>query len=298
MSRLLTYSVIAVLIVTSSSSFGRRNTTKKPRSTPTASLPSPTPVDVYEFNGELPIVARGAALIDSLTGEFIYEKDSETRFFPASVTKILTALLVIEAGDLNREITVTDEDAKVGESSLNIKPGNVFTRQQALYGLLLKSANDVAHALARDNAGSVEAFADKMNARAAAIGALDSHFVNPHGLHDAGHYTTPHDMALIARAAMQQPLFREIVGTKSYVWENQNASRTLTNHNRLLGQFPGCTGVKTGYTRPAQQVLVSAAQWGTREVISVVMYTNKPGIWEDSKLLLTYGFAHLPELTW
>lgn len=261
-----------------------------------APKPEPASVDVYQFTGELPIAAQGAVALDQWTGEFIYAKNPDQPFFPASTTKILTALLIIEAGNLDQEIIVGDEEPRVGESSLDLKPGDHFTRRQALYGLMLKSANDVAHALARDNAGSVEAFAEKMTLRARQLGATNSHFMNPHGLHNPQHYTTPHDLALIARAAMQQPFFRRVVSTRTESWMNGSALRMLTNHNRLLGMFPGCNGVKTGYTNPAQQVLVSSALWSTREVISVVMHTNKPGIWEDSKLLLSYGFAHLPEL--
>jgi D-alanyl-D-alanine carboxypeptidase (penicillin-binding protein 5/6) len=245
-------------------------------------------------DGELPLAANGAIVIDGATGRTLYEKNSEAVQFPASTTKIMTALLVIEEGELDREVEVTIEDSKVGESSLEIKPGDHFTRRQMLYGLMLKSANDVAHALGRDNSGSIAAFAEKMTLRASELGATSTHFTNPHGLHDVAHYTTPHDLALIARAAMQQPLFREIVATQRHPWVTDLAVRELYNHNRLLGRFDGCTGVKTGFTRPAQQVLVSAALRENREVIAVVMHTNKPGIWEDSMELLIYGLEHPP----
>lgn len=244
--------------------------------------------------GELPLAADGAIALDAYTGEILYEKNADKPFYPASTTKILTALLVIEAGHLDREIVITEEDARVGESSLEIRPGDRFTRRDMLYGLMLKSANDVAHALGRDNAGTMEAFAVKMTQRARELGATNSEFRNPHGLHHLSHYTSPRDLALISRAAMQQPFFRRLVSTQAHPWTGPYGLRQLRNHNRLLVQFPGTTGLKTGYTRPAQQVLASAALWGTREVISVVMHTNKPGIWEDSKLLLRYGFAHPP----
>jgi serine-type D-Ala-D-Ala carboxypeptidase (penicillin-binding protein 5/6) len=244
---------------------------------------------------ELPLVAKGAIVLDSLTGEVLYEKNADEPQYPASTTKVMTALLVIEAGNLDQEITVTEEDSKVGESSLEIKPGEQFTRREALYGLMLKSANDVAHALGRDNAGSIEAFAEKMTRRAGELGATHTHFANPHGLQDLQHYTSPRDLALIARAAMQQPLFRQIVGTQFHPWNSPSTGpRELRNHNRLLWMFPGCIGVKTGYTVPAQQVLVSAAQWGCREVVAVVMHSRKPGLWDDSKLLLTWGLEHPP----
>jgi len=279
----------------------------KPTPAP-ATRPSATPVpeedplppglkqtvpDIPPDLAELPLVAKGATVIDAQTGQVLYGKNVDEAQYPASTTKIMTALLVIEAGDLDKEIEVTLDDSKVGESGLEIKPGDHFTRREGLYGLMLKSANDVAHALGRDNAGSIEAFAAKMTQRARELGATNTHFANPHGLHDPQHYTTPHDLALIARAAMQQPLFREIVSTQFHGWSIPSTGpRELRNHNRLLWMFPGCIGVKTGYTYPAQQVLVSAAHWGCREAIAVVMHSAKPGIWEDSKMLLTWGLEH------
>jgi serine-type D-Ala-D-Ala carboxypeptidase (penicillin-binding protein 5/6) len=242
----------------------------------------------------LVLAAKSAALLDAYSGEFLFLKNENDRQYPASSTKILTALLVIEAGDLDRMVTINVEDTKVEPSSLDLKPGEQYTRRQLLYGLLLKSANDVAMALARDNAGSAEAFAEKMNERAAELGAVSSHFVNPHGLHDPDHYTTAHDLALIARAAMEQPLFRQIVSTVYYSWRAPNGPISqLRNHNRLLRHFAGCNGLKTGYTRAAQQVLVSSALRESREVISVVLHTDKPGIWVDSKALLTFGLLKL-----
>lgn len=243
---------------------------------------------------DLALAAQSAALVDSYSGEFLYTKNPDAKEYPASSTKILTALIVIEAGNLDQMVTVAPEDTKVEPSSLDLKPGQQFTRRQLLFGMLLKSANDVAMCLARDNAGSVPAFAEKMNLRAAELGATSSHFVNPHGLHDPNHYTTAHDLVLIARAAMQQPLFRQIVSTIYYAWRTPTGQvEELRNHNRLLRHFAGCNGLKTGYTRPAQQVLVSSALRGGHEVISVVLHTDKPGIWVDSKTLLTYGLIKL-----
>ena len=243
---------------------------------------------------DLPLAAQSAALVDSYSGEFLFTKNPDAKEYPASSTKILTALIVIEAGDLDHMVTVAPEDTKVEPSSLDLKPGEQYSRRQLLYGLLLKSANDVAMALARDNAGSIPAFAEKMDLRAAELGATSSHFVNPHGLHDPNHFTTAHDLALIARAGMQQPLFRQIVSTIYFTWRSPSgAVDVLRNHNRLLRHFAGCNGLKTGYTRAAQQVLVSSALRGGHEVISVVLHTDKPGIWVDSKTLLTYGLIKL-----
>jgi D-alanyl-D-alanine carboxypeptidase (penicillin-binding protein 5/6) len=248
-------------------------------------------------DGELPLKADGAIVLDGYTGKALYEKNADLPLFPASTTKVMTALLVIEEGDLDHEVEVTPEDAKVGESSLEIKAGERYSRRQMLYGLMLKSANDVAHALGRDNAGTIEAFAEKMTRRARELGATNTSFRNPHGLHDPSHYTTPRDLATISRAAMEQPFFRTLVSTVKFPWVRGTAKAEvleLTNHNRLLTRFEGCTGVKTGYTYPAQGTLVSAAIREHREVISTVMHDGKVEKWEDAMLLLTYGLDHPP----
>ena len=287
--------LVAILLAGSRVEAKTRHVSKKavhkPVETP---APAATPAPTAELApGELPLAAQGAFLIDGLTGSSLYEKEPDQPFYPASTTKILTALLVIEAGNLDQPVTIESADTKVEPSALDFKPGEKYTRLQLLYGLMLKSANDAALALARDNAGSIPVFAEKMNLRARELGAVSSNFENPHGLHEKNHYTTPHDLALIARAAMEQPLFRKIVSTVDYTLATDAGPLPLTNHNKLLTQYPGCIGVKTGYTVAAQQVLVSSALRDGREVISVVMHTDHPGIWTDSKMLLDYGFSHL-----
>jgi D-alanyl-D-alanine carboxypeptidase (penicillin-binding protein 5/6) len=275
-----------------------KKTTAKPKSGTTSIKPA-TATEKAEAEkpvlgpGELPIFARAAAVLDGKTGEFLFEKNAEAMEYPASATKILTALLVIEAGELDKIVTVELPDTKVEPSSLDLKVGEKYPRKHLLYALLLKSANDVAMALARDNAGSVEAFAEKMTKRAQALGAVSSNFRNPHGLHDPHHFTTARDLARIARAAMENPLFREIVATPDAWMVKGDSWVYFRNHNKLLKNFEGCTGLKTGFTRPAQQVLVSSAIKAGHEVISVVLHTNKPGIWDDSALLLKHGFEKL-----
>jgi D-alanyl-D-alanine carboxypeptidase (penicillin-binding protein 5/6) len=243
-------------------------------------------------DGELSLAARGAIVVESFGGRALFEKNADSRFYPASTTKIMTGLLIIEAGGLETPVEVTEEDARVGESSLSIRPGQTYTRRQMLYGLMLKSANDVAHALGRDNGGTAEAFAAKMTQRARELGCTNTSFMNAHGLHHPSHYTSPRDLALITRAAMNQPLFRQIVSTQQAPWEAPGGTFMLSNHNRLLQRFPGCNGVKTGYTIPAQQVLASSAARSGREAIAVVMHTDKPGIWEDSAKLLEFALKH------
>lgn len=271
--------------------------TKKPsKPTPAPALKPKQAVPVaakkaasVDDGDELNLAAKGAIVVDALSGQALYEKNSDARFYPASTTKMMTGLLIIEAGNLDQTVEVTIEDARVGESSLNIRAGERFTRRQMLYGLMLKSANDVAAALGRDNGGSIEAFALKMTQRAQELGCTNTQFANPHGLHHPSHFTSARDLALIARAAMNQPLFRQIVATKQSPWEASTGLSMLTNHNRLLDKFPGCNGIKTGYTIPAQQVLASSAYRDGREAIAIVMHTDKPGIWEDSTKLLEYA---------
>jgi serine-type D-Ala-D-Ala carboxypeptidase (penicillin-binding protein 5/6) len=276
----------------------KKTASKKPKTTKPAPAkvvqkkPEPPPPPPLA-PGELPLAARAALALDIKEGTVLYEKNADAREYPASATKILTALLVLEAGDLDRLVTVELDDTKVEPSALYIKPGETYPRKHLLYALLLKSANDVAMALARDHSGSVAAFAERMTKRAAELGAKDTRFTNPHGLHHAQHYTTARDLSLIARAAMQNPLFREIVATPDAMMPKGEELVKLKNHNKLLGMLDGCNGVKTGYTVPAQQVLVSSAMREGREVLSVVLHTNKPGIWVDSKMMLLDGLKKL-----
>lgn len=259
--------------------------------TPKIAVPKASPEPLVP--GELPLVAQAAALVDAKTGNLIYQKRADQLQYPASTTKILTALLVIEAGDLDKLVTVELADTKVEPSALDIKPGEQFPRRHLLYALLLKSANDVAMCLARDNAGSVAGFSDKMNLRCEQLGAINSHFTNPHGLHDPHHFTTAIDMARISVAAMKNPIFRDIVATPEAWLLKGEQFVQLRNHNRLLWRFPGCIGLKTGFTNAAQQVLVSSAMREGSEVISVVMHSDRAGIWNDSSSLLLYGFERL-----
>ena len=164
------------------------------------------------------VTSEAAALFDEDGREVLYSKDAFERLYPASITKVMTALVALEYGNLSDQVTVT-EDAVITESGASlcgIEPGDVLTLEQLLYGLMLPSGNDAGAAIAVHIAGSIEAFADMMNAEADRIGAVDTHFVNPHGLHDPDHYTTAYDLYLIFHEAMKNPVFREITGTTAY----------------------------------------------------------------------------------
>ncbi len=253
-----------------------------------ATLPTPLAAAPPE------IAAAAAVAIDVFSGRVLYSKNASQRMYPASITKVLTALVVIECGALDKPVLIKKSDTNVEPTSIGFKPGERHTRRKLLHALLIKSANDAALALARDNAGSVAAFAKRMTLRAHSLGATRSRFLNPHGLHETAHYTTAHDLALIARAAMQLPLLRQIVTLADWDWDQPRGGMlSLSNRNRLLQDYDGCTGLKTGFTRAAGQTLCSAALRGADEIVAVVLKTTNSGIWNDSIALLDYGFSQV-----
>lgn len=238
------------------------------------------------------IVGEAAALIDARNGQFLYEKNPSQQLYPASTTKILTAVIALENSSLDDKVTITAEACNIEGSAIGLLEGEQITLEDLLYALLLNSGNDTAIAIAIHVAGSVEGFTDLMNQKAAELGAVDSHFANPHGLTDPNHYTTAHDLALISSYAMQNPEFRKIVATKTANIHRDDplAQTYLANHNNLLWDYEGSIGVKNGYTEAARQCLVSAANRNGRELLAVVLKTEGDNIWIDSKALLNYGF--------
>lgn len=265
----------------------------------------------------LNINAAGAVLIEQKSGKVLYEKDARKKLFPASTTKILTALLAIENGDINETVTLGTEVSMIDKdgSRAGLKPGEKIKLGDLLMGLLLPSGNDAANAiavhigrkLAEDQTISVEKaikiFVDKMNERASEIGAKDSHFVNPHGFHDKNHYTTAYDLGLIASEAMKYDFFRNVVSTGKYSGEYADGSKVIEvwgNTNKLINRdnryyFQYATGIKTGHTTPAGYCLVSSASENGMDVIAVVLNTTPEGQWKDSTSLLEYGlnnFTH------
>lgn len=250
--------------------------------------------------------AAGAIVIDQENQDVLYEENARQMLYPASTTKILTALLVIEHVDLDEIVTVGDEICMVGTdgSRAGLKTGEQIAIRDLLAGLLLPSGNDAAYTLAvqtaRRTSGNhsmnsreaVSCFAEMMNRRARQIGANNSHFVNPDGYHDEQHYTTAFDMALIAREAMKKSIFQEIVNKKSHRMPGKNG--IWENTNQLLDPespyyYPASTGIKTGYTKPAGYCLVSSADIEGKGLIAVVLNSSKDGQWKDSIQLLEYG---------
>lgn len=239
------------------------------------------------------ISAYSAVVINADTGEILYEKNAHEQRAIASTTKIMTTLLTIEAGQPDRLFTVDSMAIRVEGTSMGLREGDIVSRRALCYGMLLPSGNDAANAAAVDVSGSIPAFADEMNKKAAEIGMNNSHFVNPSGLDADGHYSTAYDMATLARYALKNEEFSKICSSASATLEYGNPPyrRTLYNSNKLLAQYDGCIGVKTGFTDAARRCLVSAAERDGKTVIAVTL--NAPDDWSDHKELLDYGFEQL-----
>lgn len=246
------------------------------------------------------IEAQGAVLYDATHNRFLFEKNGDTRYYPASITKLMTALLVAESCSLDDMVTFSQgavTNLESGAVTLKVKAGDRFTVRDCLYGLLLKSANEVANGLAEHVAGSVSAFADRMNQKAAALGCTGTHFANPNGLNHADHYTTARDMALIARAAFENGVVRQVASTVSYDFPataSVPTVRKLTMGHKMLNPagteyYAGIVGGKTGYTSLAGNTLVTCAERDGTRLIAVILKSRQTH-YSDTKKLLDYGF--------
>jgi D-alanyl-D-alanine carboxypeptidase (penicillin-binding protein 5/6) len=234
--------------------------------------------------------AASVIVVDANTGKILYEKNADQFRAPASTQKLLTALIVAESGFLDRQVTVQPTDTNAEPVKLNIKAGDTYQRIDLLRALLVKSPNDVARCLARDNAGSIEAFAEVMNRRAQQLGAVHSHFVNPNGLPVPGQYSTARDLALIARVAYANPTIRSIVCLPQLVFRFANGrTRELENTNKLLRRLPYCNGMKTGYTDAAGKCLIASGTRPGKDVIVVVLGDSSSRVWRDASALLSWG---------
>lgn len=264
----------------------------------TTGRPAPPPQWVpHHLPDGTPITASAAILVDAATGRVLWEYNADKRMYPASLTKMMSGLLAAESRDLDKVCSASKLAATTGESSIALQQGEPLKLRQVLQASLIKSANDATVMLAETVGGSVPQFVQMMNNRAAAMGLRDTHFVNPHGLHAANHYSTAADLCKIARAALQLPAFEQIVGTRETVipWQGKAWMRKLVNRNRLLLRWPKCDGVKTGYTKHAGRCLAASASEGDWRLICVVLKSKDS--WHDAQSLLQWGFRsfrHVP----
>lgn len=235
---------------------------------------------------ELAVSAKAAILMHADSGRVLYEKNADEHMLIASTTKIMTAIVVLEHCELDDLVEVDSRSAGIEGSSMYLKAGESYTVEDLLYGLLLVSGNDAASALALHVADSMEEFAELMNAKAAELGMTESSFKNAHGLDEEGHYSTAHDMAKLAAYCMGNEDFARIAGTVSHTVGEQ----TLVNHNRLLREYDGCLGLKTGYTMAAGRTLVTCAERDGARYVCVTL--NDPDDWDDHKALYDWAFAN------
>ena len=260
------------------------------------------------------ISAESAILIEIDSGEILYEKNANAPMYPASTTKIMTALLALEHLNLEDKITVPEDMGPADGSAMYLLPGEVFTVRELLDGLLVKSANDAAVLLARTISGDIQSFATLMNQRATDIGCTNTSFANPNGLHDPSHTISAHDMALIAREAMKNATFRELVSqvnvtldetpqtpekryfrnTNRFLW---STSKIIYNNEYIPIKYEVVDGIKTGYTGEAGNCLVSSGKKNNIRVISVVFKASGYDVYRDSRLLLDYGFDNFEKKT-
>ncbi len=237
-----------------------------------------------------PVAAQSAIVIDVASGRVLYAKNADSPRAVASTQKIITALCVLDAGNIDQPITITASDTACEPTRLGVKPGEIYSRRELTKVLMVKSANDIARSLARDVGGSQEGFAALMNQKASSLGMRNSNFINPNGLPMAGQYSTARDMAIAARAAYRSPLIRSFTATKSFDFRfNDGRTRLIENTNKLLKTVPYCDGLKTGTTNAAGRCLVCSGSLNGRSVIVVVLKSTTPSVWKDSSKLLAWA---------
>lgn len=246
------------------------------------------------FSASLALSGESAILIDAKTGQVLYEKNPHEKLFPASITKIATGIYAIEKGNPDDIVTVSKNARYEQGTRVYLAEGEQVTLKKLEYGLLMHSGNDAATAIAEHMSGSSEKFAEELNQfLQETIGVNETHFTNAHGLHNPEHYTTASDMSKIAAYAMKNPIFREIVGTNRLPWDGAEWKSELINHNKLIRDYEGATGIKNGFTDQAMHTLVGSAKRGETEFIAVTMKTGSSNYaYKDVTKLLDYGFEH------
>ena len=290
---LISYSMTALATPTASTDYNEEAEARK-------SLPVQTN-EIANWPTGPELGAEAAYLLEASTGTVLYAKNMDERLYPASTTKILTCLIAVENCSMDEMITFSHDavfSLESGSSNIGIDPGQSMTLRECLYGILVGSANEVANAVAEHVAGSIDAFADMMNEKAKELGCTNSHFVNPHGLHNENHYTTAHDLALIARAFFQNEQLAKIGNTGSYHFEataTQPDDFYIRNKHQLISgdiTYEGIKGGKTGYTEHARQTLVTCAERNDMRLICVILKEEAPNQFYDTVKLFDYGFTN------
>ncbi len=245
-----------------------------------------------EDEEEIDITSRIALIYDRASGKILYEKNGNKQTPMASTTKVMTAIVVLENAKLTDTVTITSKAASMGGSRLGLKKNDKITVNDLLYGLMLRSGNDAAVALAIHVGGSIEGFADMMNEKALEMGLTNSHFVVPHGLDNEGHYTTAYELAKMADYALKMDKFKEIVGTKVATIYINGYAKQINNTNNLLGSVSGVYGVKTGFTNGAGRCLVTACKRDDLDIITVIIGADTNNIRsKDTIKLIQYAYT-------
>jgi serine-type D-Ala-D-Ala carboxypeptidase (penicillin-binding protein 5/6) len=244
------------------------------------------PQVAFAEEDKIHVEARNAIAIDGESKMVLYEKNSNDIVSIASTTKIMTSLVALNYGDLSQKIEISKNAASIRGSQVGYSAGEKITMEELLFGLMHKSGNDAAIAIAEGTAGSVEEFSKLMNEYAMSIGAKNSHFESPHGLDSQNHYSTAYDLAIITAAAKRIPKFNEIVRSKGVQASNKGFTRDYHNINKILHTIPGANGVKTGYTGQAGKCLVTSVNKGGRDIIIVTL--NCPGRWKETQKIFNY----------
>lgn len=273
-----------------------------------------TNIPSFSYAEDLTLSGEGAILIDVDSSEVLYEKNGNSKFFPASTTKIMTAILAIENSNLNDIVTIDQEVVDLTDGShIALEPGEELTLEQLLHALLIQSANDAALGIAKHTSGSIDKFVDLMNAKAKELGAVNTNFVNPNGLHDESHYTTPYDLALITRYAMKNETFKTISTKPNYIipiTNKKTEDRYLNTTNKIFNsnekinvngnlvpiKYDGVNCGKTGYTQVAQNCLVTSLEKEGHKLISVVLKSNGKEVYADTHKLLNYGIENFDKV--
>lgn len=244
-----------------------------------------------EAQTEINVSAESAVLIDQTSGRVLYEKNAHNQSLIASITKIMTAIVAIESGELDSQVSISDNAIGTEGSSIYLRSEDQFTLEELIYGLMLRSGNDAAVAISEHVGGSLEGFVHLMNEKAHWIGMTNTHFSNPHGLDSEDHYSTAYDMGLLMKYAMENDTFQKISGAKSFRANDRDYS--WQNKNKLLTRYyEYCTGGKTGFTKAAGRTLVTTAQKDGQTLIVVTL--NAPDDWQDHIRLYEWGFEHYP----